>query len=76
MARYLFEVGGDHEHSEAELPNDAAAWAALVTWSGEFLKEFEGRLPPHAEIELIVREDDRRVATLRILADRVGFRPG
>jgi hypothetical protein len=66
MTRYLFEVCGDHERSEADLPNDAAAWSALVTWCGEILKDEGYKRTEDANLKLTVRDGGRWVASIEV----------
>ncbi len=66
MARYLFGHRGDRRYSEIELPDDAAAWSALVTWCGEVLRDEGGKLSDDAGLSLTVRQGGRWVATIEV----------
>lgn len=68
MATYLFEVRGDRGGSEADLPDDAAAWSALVTWCGEMLRDEGGKLSESNGLSLTVRQGGRWVATIDVAA--------
>jgi hypothetical protein len=70
MARYHFDIEGDAERGEVELPDDAAAWSELVQFCGEVLKDVDGKLPPHADLNFSVSEGERKVADIRVCADR------
>ena len=66
MVRYLFGDRGNDGYSEIDLPDDAAAWSALVTWCGEILRDEGGKLSDDAGLSLTVRQGERWVATIEV----------
>ena len=66
MVRYLFRDRGNDGFSEIDLPDDVAAWSALVTWCGEILRDERGKLSDDAGLSLTVRQGERWVATIEV----------
>ena len=75
MPLYKFSISELDSEDEIELETDQVAWSQLVTWTGEVLKDEDGRLPPGSDFKLTVTEGGRRVADIRIIASRLGAEP-
>lgn len=70
MPAYCFRYVSDGTQVEVELADDQAAWSQLVTFCGEILRDADGNLAPHTEIEVRVVDGTRRIADVRIFARR------
>lgn len=70
MPRYWFQMKGEREGDDVDLPNDDVAYTQLLLWSRDVLQDVERELPPCREIELSVSEGDRRIATINLIASR------
>jgi hypothetical protein len=57
MPSYTFTISGEPDGHEVVLKDDDAAWSELVTWSGEVLRDVDGKLPSNSRLEICVSDD-------------------
>jgi hypothetical protein len=70
MPRYWFELKGDSRGTEVDLPDDQAAWAQLLQWGSEILRELDHGMAAETAAEFSVSEGTRHIATVRFIATR------
>jgi hypothetical protein len=70
MPRYWFELKGERDGTEADLPDDQAAWSQLLQWGSEILRELDRGMTDDTQTEVTVREGGRHIGTVRFMAIR------
>ena len=75
MPRYRFNVPLTVDDIEIDLADDHEAWSQAVTLLGELLQDIDGGLPRSTDWTLLVREEGREVARLRVTACLQGHGP-
>ena len=71
MALYTYTIASDEAPTNAELPDDDAAWAEAIRLSGEILRDLDGDLPADTDWRLSVTgAQGRPIATVVLIAKR------
>jgi hypothetical protein len=71
MPRYTFTAPRDRFPITVDLGDDKAAWKEIIEYTGEMLRDIDGKLPSSTDWKISVTNDlGQRVATVRVQAER------